>query len=463
MKAPSAKKPPHAKKASPAKKPLSAKKVSSGSKVTPAKTTSGSPQPLIKAFDQWPLPAVIEENNFRFKSLSNWAYNISMGCVHACPFCYVPGKIERRLEHEMVKKVGKAIPSVWREAGRGWADLQWGNYVFLRQWDEKKFRSSLKRAMRQARETDSGELPEEERLPKDGNRAIMFCTTTDPYQHLILLGNSEKLNLLNDLRRNLVRNALQIILDESDLNVRILTRSPLATKDFDLYKKFGNRLAFGMSFPTNDDALSSIYEPRSPGPTKKMEALKAAVEQGLHVYVALAPTMPEQSEADLRQTMEAIAELKPMTIFHEPINIRAGNVARIKAEAQSLAEGVRSAHSERVLKQLKSMRSEVFDTNETWREYAFKRFEMVDKIAREMNLPEGVLHQWPDKVLATQDPFMKMKLMQAARSSNVVRLSTAQREEAEAEWVGIKAWIDYWHSPNERISSWPGIRMPKWK
>ena len=363
----------------------------------------------------------------------------------------------------MEEQMGNAIPDGWRKSGRGWADSQWGNYVFLRQWDEKKFRSSLKRAMRQAHETDSGKLPEEERLPKDGNRAIMFCTTTDPYQTLSIPGDLPKTNLLNELRRNLVRNALQIILDESDLNVRILTRSPLATKDFDLYKKFGNRLAFGMSFPTNDDALSSIYEPRSPGPTQKMKALKAAVEQGLHVYVALAPTMPEQSEEDLRHTMKAIAELKPMTIFHEPINIRAGNVARIKAEARVQAEGKKSAHSEKVLKQLKSMRSEVFNTNETWREYAYERFALVDKIAREINLPEGVLHQWPDKVLATQDPFMKMKLMQAARSSNVQRLSTAQKETAEAEWVGIKAWIDYWHSPNERISSWPGIRMPDWK
>lgn len=96
----------------------------------------------------------------------------------------------------------------------------------------------------------------------------MLCATTDPYQTLIIPGDLQKQNLLNDLRRNLVRNALQIILDESDLNIRILTRSPLATKDFDLYKKFGNRLAFGMSFPTTDDALSSIYEPRSPGSSR---------------------------------------------------------------------------------------------------------------------------------------------------------------------------------------------------
>lgn len=83
-----------------------------------------------------------------------------MGCIHACPFCYVPGKIENRLEQVMEEQMGNAIPKSWRQGGRGWADFQWGNYVFLRQWDENKFRSSLRRAMRQARDTDSGALPE---------------------------------------------------------------------------------------------------------------------------------------------------------------------------------------------------------------------------------------------------------------------------------------------------------------
>lgn len=33
--------------------------------------------------------AKITTNNFVYKSLSNWAYNISIGCQHACRFCYV--------------------------------------------------------------------------------------------------------------------------------------------------------------------------------------------------------------------------------------------------------------------------------------------------------------------------------------------------------------------------------------
>src|SRR3989475_971762 len=43
-----------------------------------------------QSVDYWHAPAVIAENHFVFKSLSNWAFNVAVGCSHACRFCYVP-------------------------------------------------------------------------------------------------------------------------------------------------------------------------------------------------------------------------------------------------------------------------------------------------------------------------------------------------------------------------------------
>jgi DNA repair photolyase len=44
----------------------------------------------VTPVDLWHAPAVIAPNNFVYKSLSNWAFNIAVGCSHACRFCYVP-------------------------------------------------------------------------------------------------------------------------------------------------------------------------------------------------------------------------------------------------------------------------------------------------------------------------------------------------------------------------------------
>ena len=88
-----------------------------------------------------------------------------------------------------------------------------------------------------------------------------------------------------------------------------------------------------MSLPTLRNDLAKVYEPKAPAPSQRLATLHAAKKAGLHVYVAIAPTYPECDEADLRATLKAVAELEPITIFHEPINIRAENVARIEEQS----------------------------------------------------------------------------------------------------------------------------------
>lgn len=132
-----------------------------------------------------------------------------------------------------------------------------------------------------------------------------------------------------DAASAMVEEALIAIRDKSKLNVRILTRSPLARKHFDLFKTFGNRLVFGMSLPTLNNRLAGVYEPKAPSPCQRFEMLKKAKEAGLHVFVAVAPTYPECDEADLRKTLSDIKKVDPITNVHEPINIRAENVALI--------------------------------------------------------------------------------------------------------------------------------------
>ena len=86
-------------------------------------------------------------------------------------------------------------------------------------------------------------------------------------------------------------------------------------------------------------------------------------------------------------------ELKPITIFHEPINIRAENVARIETQAESL--GVR-------------LRTEVFSTREAWQDYAVEALRTVGELAKEVGL-EKHLHLWPDKSLGSAALVNRMK------------------------------------------------------
>src|SRR5678815_891207 len=97
----------------------------------------------------------------------------------------------------------------------------------------------------------------------------MYCSTTDPYQ-VIRHPNPDRQRVLGQHARRLVRRSLELIRDRSTLNVRILTRSPLARADFDLFQSFGPRLLFGMSLPTLRNDLARVYEPKAPAPSQRL-------------------------------------------------------------------------------------------------------------------------------------------------------------------------------------------------
>ena len=311
----------------------------------------------------WTPPVTINRNNFQHKSLSCWSINPFVGCQHACRFCYVPSVSTIKLKGPL-GKLGVEDP-----------DEQWGQYAFLRTWDESAFLKSLVVAER---------TPVSE-LNIDGNRAVMLSTTTDAYQTLRGSNAAETLEL-NKQARVMVQRMLELIRDRSTLNVRILTRSPLARQDFDLYKTFGDRLLFGMSLPTLNDQLARVYEPKAPAPTQRLETLKLAASMGIPVYVAVAPTYPEQCEEDLSKVLRAVAALQPVTVFHEPINIRAGNVERMKREAQALGF---------------EFMENVFATKENWEEFAVAQLLVAETLATNLGLG-SVFHSWPDSTLGSK-------------------------------------------------------------
>jgi len=355
-----------------------------------ASPTPPSQSPVVSGL--WSHPAVIAPTHFKNKSLSGWSFNTAIGCGHGCRFCYVPSVSTVKMAPQLAP-LGVADP-----------DADWGNYVFLRPWDETAFLKSLRHADTVSkRDSASG-----------STQAVMFSSTTDPYQ-VIRNPDMTKTRELTKANLAMVAKALELIRDRSKLNVRILTRSPLARIHFDLFRSFGPRLLFGMSIPTLRNDLADIYEPKAPAPTQRLETLQKAKEQGLHVYVAMAPTYPECDRADIRATMQAAAALKPLTIYHEPINIRAENVARIAASAA--AKGV-------------TLDTSVFASKKAWSEYALRSFQEVIDAAREFGVTSQ-LHLWPDRSLG--DP----------------EIVNARSKPAE-----YRAWLDdRWN----RESKWPVV------
>ena len=336
-------------------------------------------------------PATIVKNNFVFKSLCNFSLNLFIGCLHACRFCYVTDT--------SIKRIVKLL----RSHGIKDPVKDWGKYLLVRLYNRQKFMASLKKAEK---------TPADE-LKADGNRAVMLCTTTDAYQVIRNTDPETRKNLQRQADK-LRRESLRLIQSKSSLNVRILTRSPMARKDFDLFKTFDDRLLLGTSLPTLDPKLAKVYEPKVSAPKHRLKLLLDARKHGINTFVAVAPVFPECDYDGLVELFSEVKRADPVTIFMEPVNLRLDIARRIEEEAAKVGYEINM---------------EPYTNREAWADYAIGKLRDAERAAEEAGVADR-LHLWPDKALG---------------SKKVV--------ERQPDPEAYRAWLDKWWN---RISEWPG-------
>jgi DNA repair photolyase len=165
--------------------------------------------------------------------------NPYVGCMIACPFCYVIDRADfsRRLE--------------------GVPHLPWGHYL-----DVKMNAAAVLR-----RET------------QDGRRGTvrMSPILTDPYQ------SAER-------RYRITRQCLEVLL-ETELAPVVLTRAPRILDDIELLKRFPRALV-GFSIPTDADEYRRIFEPGADPIPDRFDALRALHAAGVRTFAVIQPVLP---------------------------------------------------------------------------------------------------------------------------------------------------------------------------
>jgi hypothetical protein len=136
----------------------------------------------------------------------------------------------------------------------------------------------------------------------------------------------------------------------------------------------------------------------------------------------------------MKATLKVIATLKPITIFHEPINLRADNVGRIDSHAQKL----NAAGKLRVKFRAGTFNDDNLNAYQLW------QLQTVERLAGELGLAE-VLKLWPDTTLAVSKNWEL-----AMRESG--QLISNRAFEAHREWC--QKW---WNL----VSDWPKDRKSK--
>jgi len=227
----------------------------------------------------------LQKSALNKKSLCDYVVNVASGCLHGCKFCYVPSTPAIRTRQKILREKGVENPQ-----------MEWGEYLFVREEIPQKLKLKLSR-QRSWQKTDSGQ------------GVVLLCSGTDPYQ--------------NAKVARITRATIEILL-EHNKRIRVLTRSPLWLKDLDILKN--PNVTIGMSIPYLDDKLSRQIEPHSPLPSVRVSAM--------------APTHPGMSYPEFYECLEALKKIEPEVIFWEPINARGTNGKRMVEAGLSFAKEV---------------------------------------------------------------------------------------------------------------------------
>ena len=173
----------------------------------------------------------VEAKNFMTKTGlgHDFACNPYAGCEHGCLYCYAQTMplFSNRFE-------------------------TWGTYVDIKSYTNYD-------------------------IPKNtGSKSLLFSSMTDSYQPT----------------EASVKNTRKVIenIYESNLQVTILTKSALVTRDLDLFRQMKS-IEIGFSIAT-DDRWAKVLEPKASLPSKRIEALKELHDAGIKTYVFISPIIP---------------------------------------------------------------------------------------------------------------------------------------------------------------------------
>jgi DNA repair photolyase len=110
------------------------------------------------------------------------------------------------------------------------------------------------------------------------DKRIYMSSVTDPYQ-------------LIEKELGLTRSLLQELLVYHQPRLVIQTRSPLATRDIDLFQQF-HHIQVNMTITTDNEVVRKVFEPLCPSNAVRLEAIKQVNDAGVPACITLTPLLP---------------------------------------------------------------------------------------------------------------------------------------------------------------------------
>ena len=221
---------------------------------------------------------------------ADYVVNPYSGCAFGCVYCYAD--FTRRFT--------------------GHIDDKWGEYVDIKINTPEIFEKELNKLSRSVvkkNEFKQGDKP-----------VIFFGSVTDPYQGV-------------EAKYKLTRKCLKIVSKsdiKEDIKISLLTKSPLVTRDIDIFKQIPN-LEVGITITSTDDEVSRMFESCAPSSSLRIKALEELNKEGINTYAFVGPLLPHfvANEKSLEELFRSIKESGTNVVWVEHINLKGKKMIRL--------------------------------------------------------------------------------------------------------------------------------------
>ena len=165
------------------------------------------------------------------------------GCLFGCSYCYV------------------------RQSPVGlFRGEEWGEWVDIKKGIHEKY------------------ILEMSNLRKRGKEVTIFmASATDPYQSV-------------EHKEKITRALLEAMVEMPPDFLFVQTRSPLVTRDIDLFLKLKDRLRISVTVETDLDEVRKSFSPQAPPIQARLKAIGELQKNSLPVQTAVAPVLPFSKE-----------------------------------------------------------------------------------------------------------------------------------------------------------------------